>query len=73
MSRHSVRIGGDASGPVVAGNDNRVEVHQDGPGADPEAAGPTQNNTAEGHGTVFTVMNGDLHVHHEAPETPESP
>ncbi|MFR9791194.1 hypothetical protein ACL07V_21460 [Streptomyces sp. MB22_4] len=73
MSRHSIRIGGDACGPVVAGNGNRVEVHQDGPGTDPEAAGPTQNNTAEGHGTVFTVMNGDLHVHHEAPESQEGP
>ncbi|BBC95989.1 hypothetical protein SRO_4813 [Streptomyces rochei] len=67
MSRapgNSIRIGGDASGPVVAGNDNRVEVPQ----AAPEAAGPVQNNTADGHGTVYTVMNGDLHVHHEPPD-----
>lgn len=71
MSRapgNSIRIGGDASGPVVAGNDNRVEVRQAAPEADREAAGPVQNNAADGHGTVYTVMNGDLHVHHEPPD-----
>lgn len=35
-------------------------------------AGPAQHNTAQDHGTVFTVMNGDLHVHHDAPaDAPE--
>ena len=71
--RHTVRIGGDAAGPIVVGRDNRVEVTY------PRAAAPdeptpapapqdasTQNNTASGHGTVYTVMKGDLHVHHQA-------
>jgi len=38
-----------------------------GPGAgasEGEGEGSTQNNSATGHGTVYTVMNGDLHVHH---------
>ncbi|QHC29490.1 MULTISPECIES: hypothetical protein [unclassified Streptomyces] len=68
MSRDSIRIGGDAFGPVVAGNDNRVEVRQAAPEAGREAAGPVQNNTAKDHGTVYTVMTGDLHVHHDTPE-----
>ncbi|MET9857981.1 hypothetical protein ABZY93_01445 [Streptomyces smyrnaeus] len=65
----SVRIGGDASGPVVAGHDNHVEVHRpaDGstPSGDPADGGPTQTNTADGNSTMYTVMNGELHVHHE--------
>ncbi|WP_371477561.1 hypothetical protein [Kitasatospora sp. NBC_00315] len=80
--RHSVRIGGDAHGPVVVGRDNRVEAtsaprdNADGPSPDAaatpsgDAQGPpsgtsTQNNTAGGHGTLYAVMKGDLHVHHE--------
>jgi hypothetical protein len=28
-------------------------------------------NTAKDHGTVYAVMNGEMHVHHEAQEAPE--
>ncbi|MEU2083820.1 hypothetical protein ABZ569_18365 [Streptomyces albus] len=67
--RFTIRIGGDASGPVVAGHDNHVEVHGDG-GEDRES-GPTQSNAAHDHGTVYTVMNGELHVHpYTAPQDP---
>ncbi|MFC9932228.1 hypothetical protein [Streptomyces sp. NPDC127190] len=66
MARNTVRIGGDAHGPVVAGNDNKVEMRQDTPSEAAEGAGaPTQNNTAKDHGTVFSVMNGELHLHHD--------
>ncbi|WP_329166131.1 hypothetical protein OG709_12835 [Streptomyces sp. NBC_01267] len=83
--QYTVRIGGAASGPVVAGHHNRVETHPD-PAAAPDAvapddvpapdaqpAGPTQTNTAHGHSSLFTVMNGELHVHHEnsPPPPPE--
>ncbi|MFF9345869.1 hypothetical protein [Streptomyces sp. NPDC014734] len=81
MSRNTIRIGGDASGPVVAGDGSRVEVRHapadpapaDTASADNGAAdtaladtAPTQNNTAKGHGTLFAVLEGDVHVHHEA-------
>ncbi|MFF8281761.1 hypothetical protein ACF06W_03455 [Streptomyces albus] len=59
--RFTIRIGGDASGPVVAGHDNHVEVHGDG--GEGRESGPTQSNAAHDHGTVYTVMNGELHVH----------
>ncbi|MEU8968391.1 hypothetical protein AB0D11_03795 [Streptomyces monashensis] len=76
MSRNTIRIGGDASGPVVAGDDNRVEVRRVAPEPAPEPAaepvpadnGPTQINTAEDNGTLFTVMNGELHVHQHGPD-----
>ncbi|CAM3169466.1 MULTISPECIES: hypothetical protein [Streptomyces] len=68
--RFTIRIGGDASGPVVAGHDNHVEVHGDG-GEGREGGGPTQSNAAHDHGTVYTVMNGELHVHpYTAPQNP---
>lgn len=73
--RFTIRIGGDASGPVVAGHDNLVEVHGDG-GEGREGGGPTQSNAAHDHGTVYTVMNGELHVHpYTAPQdpTPQDP
>ncbi|MCX4744205.1 hypothetical protein OG455_01525 [Kitasatospora sp. NBC_01287] len=68
--RITIRINGDATGPVVAGRDNRVEVERppdENPAgaAERQAAGPTQTNTANDHGTLFTVMHGDLHVHHD--------
>jgi hypothetical protein len=62
--RFTIRIGGDASGPVVAGHGNTVETHQPAPES-------TQTNTANEHATVFTVMHGDMHVHRDA-ETGES-
>lgn len=63
--RFTIRIGGDASGPVVAGHGNIVETHQ--PAEDETATpGSSQTNTANEHGTVFTVMHGDLHVHRDA-------
>ncbi|WKX73164.1 hypothetical protein [Streptomyces sp. XD-27] len=78
--QYTIRIGGDASGPVVAGRGNRVDVRQTPPGtpsgapsgAEPEstpgdesqAPGPVQTNTANDHGSVFTVMNGEMHIHH---------
>ncbi|MEU2604102.1 hypothetical protein [Streptomyces albus] len=68
--RFTIRIGGDASGPVVAGHDNHVEVHGDG-GEGREGGGPTQSNAAHDHGTVYTVMNGELHVHPYT--TPQDP
>ncbi|MFJ8439025.1 hypothetical protein [Kitasatospora griseola] len=63
--RYDVRIGGDAHGPVVVGRDNRIESNP-GPAAAAEAESPTQHNTASGHATLYTVMKGDLHIHHDA-------
>ncbi|MCX4550805.1 hypothetical protein [Streptomyces sp. NBC_01500] len=86
--QYTVRIGGAASGPVVAGHHNRVETHPDPaagaapdvaapddvPAPDAQPAGPTQTNTAHGHSSLFTVMNGELHVHHEnSPPPPPEP
>ncbi|NYI05773.1 hypothetical protein [Allostreptomyces psammosilenae] len=88
---YSIRIGGDASGTVVAGHDNRVEVNRATPPAEsdaprhspsgntpsdtspagaPPAPTPSQSNTASGHSTVFTVMNGTINVNHDGPRTP---
>lgn len=75
--KFSVSIGGDASGPVVVGRDNHVEVHQPAPVSvpepeptsppapepAPEAAASTQTNTAKDHGTVYAVTGGDMHIH----------
>ncbi|MFF2810452.1 hypothetical protein ACFVT2_25440 [Streptomyces sp. NPDC058000] len=77
--RFTIRIGGDASGPVVAGHENHVEVHQDPPDArtgstpaqEEQPPGPTQTNTAKDHASVFTVMNGELHIHHDGPTAPD--
>ncbi|MFI1797853.1 hypothetical protein ACH427_10900 [Streptomyces sp. NPDC020379] len=77
--RNTIRIGGDASGPVVAGHDNHVEIHHappaigtgSAPDEPPDATGSAQINTADGHGTVFTVMNSDMHVHDDATRTPQ--
>ncbi|MBH5333387.1 hypothetical protein IHE55_00635 [Streptomyces pactum] len=80
--QYTVKIGGDASGPVVVGRDNHVEVHQDRPeagsGGTPSEAQPppgptTQTNTAKDHASLFTVMNGELHVHHGDGSTPPAP
>ncbi|MCX4693666.1 hypothetical protein [Streptomyces sp. NBC_01408] len=83
--RFTIRIGGDASAPVVAGHHNHVEVHRaaepavaDEPG---QAPGATQTNTASDHASVYTVMNGELHIHqyedqpapHTAPDPPSAP
>ncbi|MET7303183.1 hypothetical protein [Embleya sp. NPDC005575] len=66
--RFTVRIGGDASGPVVVGHDIRVEVHEAKPGTpaaqEDEAPGSTQTNTAEDHATINSVMHGEQHIHH---------
>jgi len=51
--QNSIRIGRDATGPVVAGRYNVVESQQ------PTA---TQENSAKDEGTVYAVTNGDLHV-----------
>ncbi|MFC0597451.1 hypothetical protein [Streptomyces palmae] len=86
----SIRIGGDASAPVVAGHRNQVEVHQSppaeqpGPPEQPGAAGEAatqparpagstrMTNTANDQASVFSVMNGELHIHHaQPPTTPE--
>jgi hypothetical protein len=58
-NRYTIRIGGDASGVVVAGDDNRVEVH--------EPPGSIQTNTAHDHGTVYAVTDGDMHIHDAPP------
>ncbi|MGH4028602.1 hypothetical protein ACQB60_06650 [Actinomycetota bacterium Odt1-20B] len=68
MSHNNVRIG-KASGPVVAGDGNHVEIHHAAPEPAPAESGPTQNNTAKDHGTLFTVMKGDLHVHQDGSGT----
>lgn len=58
MSRdNSVRIGGDAHGPVVVGDNNRVKATR--------PAETTQTNTAKDEGTVYAAANGDIHIHHE--------
>lgn len=62
--RFTIRIGGDATGPVVAGHGNTVETHQ--PAEENKTPESAQTNTANEHGTVFTVMHGDLHVHRDA-------
>jgi hypothetical protein len=71
MSRdNSIRIGGNAPGPVVAGDNNRVEMRT---AKEPQPSGPTQNNTAENGGTIFAVMNGnqDVTKDEEGPEHPQ--
>ncbi|EHM28273.1 MULTISPECIES: hypothetical protein [Streptomyces] len=78
--QYSISIGGDASGTVVAGHGNQVEVHRTGePEAEPDAAadavaadanadaGATQRTTVRDHGTAYTVMRGELNIHHAAP------
>ncbi|GAB3444209.1 hypothetical protein GCM10027570_13380 [Streptomonospora sediminis] len=73
-NRNSIRIGGDASAPVVAGNGNIVEV-SDGQGTS-EAAGQLplhgQRNKAEDRGSVFAVTHGDMHIQQAGePRNPE--
>ncbi|MDA0563847.1 hypothetical protein LG943_05825 [Streptomonospora sp. S1-112] len=78
--RYSITIGGNASGPVVAGNHNRVEAAERRDAAEAAAsaeAGPAaptphsphyrQRNEAADHGTVFAVTHGDMHVHQTLP------
>ncbi|MFE7526364.1 hypothetical protein ACFU7Y_11635 [Kitasatospora sp. NPDC057542] len=74
--RYTIRIGGDATAPVVVGHDNHVEVTNPQPGAGTEeppavpasgAGDSTMNNTASGHSTVYAAMHGDIHVHQDAP------
>ncbi|MFJ9181730.1 hypothetical protein ACIRQO_01500 [Streptomyces anulatus] len=75
--QYSISIGGDASGTVVAGHGNKVEVNRTGE-AEPDAvvdaaadanadAGATQRTTVRDHGTAYTVMRGELNIHHAAP------
>ncbi|MER7463991.1 hypothetical protein [Streptomyces sp. NPDC097981] len=82
--RFTVSIGGDATGPVVVGHENTVETGPqqpaapstdttaDAPPADgsPEPAA-SQTNTADGHSNLFTVMEGDIHIHHDGPSASE--
>lgn len=72
--RYAIRIGGDAAGPVVAGHDIHVEVRQpaavtqDGAvGVSGTSSDPTtkQVNTARDRASAFTVMNGEMHIHHD--------
>ncbi|GCD93091.1 hypothetical protein [Embleya hyalina] len=67
--RYSIRIGGDASGPVVAGHDIHIETARSEPSAArvDEPSGDTQTNTAEDHATVYAVMDGEQHIHHHHP------
>ncbi|MFE2845410.1 hypothetical protein ACWC0A_15235 [Streptomyces scopuliridis] len=62
MSRNTVRIGGNASGPVVVGDDNRVEVRQAAPEPEPAESGPVQINIAKDHGTLFAVQEGSQDI-----------
>ncbi|WP_406247080.1 hypothetical protein OG944_15665 [Streptomyces anulatus] len=70
--QYSISIGGDVSGTVVAGHGNQVEVHapaEAGPEAAADAgadAGATQRTTVRDHGTSYTVMRGELNIHHAA-------
>ncbi|TDC13301.1 hypothetical protein E1265_28270 [Streptomyces sp. 8K308] len=72
-NHYSISIGGDAHGPVVAGDDNRVEaaardaapLHADD--GTPAPTGPSQSNVAKDHASLYTVMNGELHIHQETP------
>ncbi|MFF2850225.1 hypothetical protein ACFVT5_28380 [Streptomyces sp. NPDC058001] len=56
-SQNKIHIGGNASGPVVAGDNIRVKVTQ--------PAETTQTNTAKEDGTVYAATNGDIHIHHD--------
>lgn len=90
----TISIGGDATGPVVAGHGNHVAANRSEPQPQPEPepepaehhpdqrpappqpvepapAGSTQHNTAHDGATVYTVMNGELHVHAESPRHPD--
>ncbi|GAB2915199.1 MULTISPECIES: hypothetical protein [unclassified Streptomyces] len=67
--QYTIRIGGDASGPVVAGRGNQVKVHRTGE-AEPDStvdADAAQRTNVEGHGIAYTVMRGELNIHHDAP------
>ncbi|WP_330332620.1 hypothetical protein OHS33_24850 [Streptomyces sp. NBC_00536] len=77
----TIRIGGDASGPVIVGDRNRVETREPAQESPGEEAKSEQRNTAKDHGTVYAVTQGDMHVHHtgapleaqeDPPETQES-
>ncbi|MEU5362924.1 hypothetical protein ABZ354_05365 [Streptomyces sp. NPDC005925] len=63
-SQNRIHIGGDASGPVVAGE--HITVTTTG------TAETTQTNTAKEDGTLYAAAHGDIHVHHaEAIEVPD--
>ncbi|SOD62566.1 hypothetical protein SAMN06297387_106143 [Streptomyces zhaozhouensis] len=73
--RRSVRIGGDAHGPVVVGDGNHVSTQGPPPPPTPEpvdgaAASGTQTNTAHQHGTVYAVTGGDMHIHQNGAGSP---
>ncbi|MBV2364495.1 hypothetical protein [Streptomonospora nanhaiensis] len=74
--RYSVSIGGDASGPVVAGHDNTLEITERRDTAEGAATDPgtryAQDNRAADRGTVFAVSHGDMHVH-QTPPAPAAP
>lgn len=70
--RFTISIGGDANGPVVAGHENQVEVHQpqsESPALAPaltgDESGSTQKNVAKDNASLYTVQNGELHIHHD--------
>ncbi|MEI7030643.1 hypothetical protein [Streptomyces pratensis] len=60
----TISIGGDSSAPVVAGHENTVEVHR--PREAEAGSGPSQKTTVRDHGTAYTVMRGELNIHHDA-------
>ncbi|SDO42166.1 hypothetical protein SAMN04487981_110313 [Streptomyces sp. cf386] len=59
-SHNEIHIGGNASGPVVAGDNIRVKVTQPA-----ETTRTDQTNTAKDDGTVYAAANGDIHIHHD--------
>jgi len=65
--QYTVRIDGDVSGTVVAGRDNRVDTGPAAPPGTAPSAGTAQAGTAKDHGTVYSVQDGDMHVHHHDP------
>ncbi|MFI6008766.1 hypothetical protein ACIBAG_08025 [Streptomyces sp. NPDC051243] len=59
-SQNKIHIGGNASGPVVAGERITVKVSQ--------PAETNQTSTAKDDGTVYAAANGDIHIHHDDAE-----
>ncbi|WP_042377470.1 hypothetical protein [Streptacidiphilus melanogenes] len=65
--RQSVRIG-DVSGTAIVGDNNRVTTTKHEP--DQPRPQLRQENSAEGHATVFAVEHGVMHVTQTTAATP---
>lgn len=60
---------GDVSGTFIVGDNNRVTTTKHEP--DQPQPQPRQQNSAEGHATVFAVEHGVMHVTQTTAATPE--